>query len=198
MVRSHATRWLTATLDDRLPETFRAIVQALDNPGTIVYLESQNDPPLPLHSASAAVIEALVHPETPVWIDLDWNSPPADWLQTVCGGSLVTEPCMAAFALVTQPSCMPSLLQFCLSQEESPDALTTIILQVKGLSAQHDPTLTMPGMQRKLRIAPSGLPARFWSEWENRRLLQPLGMDILFTCKSAVMAMPGNMSVACG
>jgi alpha-D-ribose 1-methylphosphonate 5-triphosphate synthase subunit PhnH len=196
VVRSHAARWLTATLDDSLPETFRAIVQALDNPGTMVHLESQNDPPLPLHSASAAVIEALVHPETPVWTDLNWNSPPADWLHTVCGGSLVTEPCMAAFALVTQPYCMPSLLQFCLSQEERADISTTLLLQVKGLSVQHGQTLTMPGMHRKLRIAPSGLPDQFWSEWENRRLQHTLGMDVLFTCKNAVMAIPGNMSVA--
>jgi alpha-D-ribose 1-methylphosphonate 5-triphosphate synthase subunit PhnH len=196
MGRSHAIRWLEAAVDDRLPETFRAIMKALDHPGTIVQLESCETPPAALHSASAAVIEALIHSKTAVWTDLDWNSLSADWLQSVCSGCLVTEPCMAAFALVTQPSRMPPLFQFSVSQEDRPEASTTLILQVTGFSAPHGETLALPGTHRRIRIAPAGLPAKFWSEWKNQNLLQNLGVDIFFTWKNAVMALPRNIRLA--
>jgi alpha-D-ribose 1-methylphosphonate 5-triphosphate synthase subunit PhnH len=182
--------------DDRHTETFRAIVQALDHPGTEVHLESNDDPPWPLHAASAAAIAALVNPETAVWTDLDWDSPPADWLQTVCGASLVTESCMAAIALVTQPFRMPPLFQFCSRQAERPEASTTLFLQVKGLSAPRGQTLVAPGTKRQIRIAPTGLPARFWSEWQNQHLMHPVGVDVFFTWGNALVAMPRNMRLA--
>jgi alpha-D-ribose 1-methylphosphonate 5-triphosphate synthase subunit PhnH len=86
VVKSLATQWITSYQDDHLPETFRAIVRALDHPGTVVHLESRDDPPAPLYSASVAVIEVLINPETPLWTDLDWNSAPADLKSIIRNG----------------------------------------------------------------------------------------------------------------
>ena len=193
MARSHAFQWLPVAGEDPIPCTFQAVLTALEHPGAAVRLPKSEGLPWPLNSASAAVLAAWINPETPVWTDLHWNSEPAAWLQETCGCSLVTEPCMAMVALIVKPFRMPSLKQFHHGENDRPEKSANLILQVEGFSAAGAGQRGLPGWCRKLDFTPSGLPRRFWSEWNAQRRLLPLGVDVLFTCADTMVALPRGL-----
>ncbi len=83
--------------------TFRAIFAAMEHPGQIVTINEYPDAPDVFNSASAATCLTLIDFEGPAWIDVDWRNPAIDWLQFDCESNVVTEPCMASFAIVNQP-----------------------------------------------------------------------------------------------
>ena len=186
MARSHAIPWLSLDGDDPVPATFRSILYAFDHPGAVVHLPKSEGLPWPLNSASAAVLAAWINPGTPVWTDLDWDSEPAAWLLEACGCNLVTEPCMARVSLIVEPFRMPSLTRFHLGEDDQPEISASLILQVDGFSGARSG-------HRGLPLTPSGLPRRFWSEWNNQRRLLPLGVDVLFTCADTVVALPRGL-----
>ena len=115
-------------------QTFRAIVKALDNPGSLVQIKSKLSAPSVLNSASAALFLTLCHNETKVWADLTWNYPLIDWFQYQCGCSIVTEPCMASLALITKSTGMPPLDHFRNGDDEHSDVSAKLIVQIGELS----------------------------------------------------------------
>lgn len=193
MVRSHAVPWLRVAGNELVPATFQSILYAFDHPGAAVHLPKSDGLPWPLNSASAAILAAWINPETPVWTDLDWDSEPAAWLQEAYGGCLVTEPCMAMVALIVEPLRMPSLKRFHIGEDDRPEVSARLILQVDGFSAARAGHRGLPGGRRRLPVAPSGLPRRFWSEWNDQRRLFPLGVDVLFTCADTMVALPRGL-----
>ncbi|MGD9025207.1 MAG: phosphonate C-P lyase system protein PhnH, partial [Desulfobacterales bacterium] len=98
-------------------QTFRAIIEAMAHPGQLVKIKSKLYHPEMLNLASAAACLTLLDDETPLWTDLSWNSEAINWFQIHCGCSVVTEPCMAHFALIAQPANMPHLDEFKLGEE---------------------------------------------------------------------------------
>jgi alpha-D-ribose 1-methylphosphonate 5-triphosphate synthase subunit PhnH len=112
-------------------QTFRAILEAMAKPGIPVKIRSRLFFPEGLNTASAAVCLTLFDDETPLWTDLNWNSSVINWFQSQCGCSVVTEPCMAHFALIAQPSAMPCLDDFNIGDEAHPESAATLIVQVE-------------------------------------------------------------------
>jgi alpha-D-ribose 1-methylphosphonate 5-triphosphate synthase subunit PhnH len=88
-------------------QTFRAIFAAMEHPGRLVTIRENPEAPDVLNSASAATCLTLLACETPVWTDVERKSPAISWLQFGCGGAVVTESCMANFAIVTKPATVP-------------------------------------------------------------------------------------------
>ena len=121
-------------------QTFRAIFAAMEHPGQIVTIHENPGAPDVFNSASAATCLTLLDYETPVWTDVDWNSPAIYWLQVDCESSVVTEPCMANFAIVTKPGNMPDLDYFRVGRYEYPEKATTIIVQVDDILPGTDST----------------------------------------------------------
>jgi phosphonate C-P lyase system protein PhnH len=114
-------------------QTFRSILAAMDHPGQLVTIREIPQAPDVLNSASAATCLTLLDYETPVWTDVDRKSPAISWLQSGCGGAVVTETCMANFAIITKPAAMPALDRFRVGQYEYPDKATTIVVQVDDI-----------------------------------------------------------------
>ena len=190
MVSSHAIQWLLAAVEDPAPGTFQAVLAALKNPGAAVRLPTPGNVPRPLNGASAALLATWVNLETPVWTDLHWGTEPADWLQQTCTCSLVTEPCMARVAFIADPFRVPSLGRFHLGEDDRLERSTSLILQVPGFSAPNGRLRNVSGGGRRLLLRPTGLPLRFWSDWDDQRRYLPFGIDVFFTCADTLVALP--------
>jgi alpha-D-ribose 1-methylphosphonate 5-triphosphate synthase subunit PhnH len=171
-------------------QTFRAILDAMGHPGQVV--QTPNNLPFPkaLNSASAATCLTWLDYETPVWTDLDWDNAAVGWLQFHCGCSIVTEPCMANYALITKPSSMPALDEFRIGDDEHPEAGSTLIIQIDVFAAESGGTVFDPGIQNRLRMTVSGLPIDFWRQRRQQTGLFPRGVDIFFTCQDQLIALP--------
>jgi alpha-D-ribose 1-methylphosphonate 5-triphosphate synthase subunit PhnH len=178
-------------------QTFRSILEAMSHPGMLVKINSKllYIPEL-LNTASAAVCLTLFHDETPLWTDLSWNSSAVNWFQSQCGCSVVTEPCMAHFALITQPSTMPPLDNFKIGDDEHPESATTLILQVERFNDHNHKILSGPGIKTTAQFSPVGIGPQFWEQWQLQAALFPLGVDVFFTCNDILAALPRKTQVS--
>jgi alpha-D-ribose 1-methylphosphonate 5-triphosphate synthase subunit PhnH len=177
-------------------QTFRAILEAMAHPGSLVKINSKLYFPERLNTASAAVCLTLFDDETPLWTDLSWNSSAICWFQSQCGCSIVTEPCMAHFALITQPSEMPSLDDFKIGDEEHPESAATLIVQVERFTDNNNKILRGPGLKTDTHFSPVGIRSQFWKQWHLQAALFPLGVDVFFTCNDILAALPRTTKVS--
>ena len=171
-------------------QTFRAIIAAMVHAGQLIKIRSKLSMPEQLNKASAAVCLTLLNPDTPLWTDLGWNSAAINWFQFHSGCSVVTEPCMAHFALITRPASMPLLDDFKIGEDEHPKSAATLIIQVEGFNDPNVKILSGPGIKSATPFAPAGVSKNFWEQWQLQAALFPLGVDIFFTCNDILAALP--------
>ena len=170
--------------------TFRAIFAAMVHPGQIVTIHENPDAPDVFNSASAATCLTLLDYETPVWTDVDWISPAISWLQFDCESSVVTEPCMANFAIVTKPASMPDLDCFRVDRYEYHEKATTMIIQVDDILPRADNKYSNIFFEKTAQLELKGVPDKFWDRWQYLSGLYPLDIDIFFTCDDVLIALP--------
>ena len=170
-------------------QTFRAIFAAMEHPGQLVTIRENPQAPDVLNSASAAICLTLLACETPVWTDVARESPAISWLQFGCGGAVVTESCMANFAIITKPATMPALDSFRVDPYEYPDKATTIVIQVDDIlpaAVNKYPNILF---DNTVQLDLKGVPNKFWNQWWQLSSLYPLGVDIFFTCDDVLIAL---------
>ncbi len=171
-------------------QTFRAILRAMEHPGQIVTVRHDPIAPQEFYSATAAACLTLLDCETPVWTDIDWESPAISWLLFGCDSNVVTEPCMADFVLVTEPAGMPDLSFFKIARCDDTEKATTLIVQVDdilpgpGYDSSNFPIGKSPRLELK------GIPDNFWEQWRQLSVLYPCGLDVFFTCEDVLTALP--------
>ena len=166
-------------------QTFRSILDAMANPGQLITIRETPHAPEVFNSASAATCLTLLNNETPVWTDVDWQSPAISWLQFGCGCSVVTEPCMANFAIVTRPDVMPALNYFRVGRYEQPEKATTLLVQVNDILP-----IAANSSDKGAHLELKGVPETFWHQWQQLSSLHPLGIDIFFTCDDVLTSLP--------
>ncbi len=170
---------------------FRALLEAISRPGTIVRVDAAVAPPPPLSRAAAAALLTLVDFETPLWLDAAAQTPAIlAWTRFHCGAPIVAEPERARFALVTAPLTMPALDAFALGDDAYPDRSATLIVEVADLRAGGGFRLTGPGIEQDARLAVDGLPPGFAAAWRANRAIFPCGVDLFLTAGDRVAALP--------
>jgi alpha-D-ribose 1-methylphosphonate 5-triphosphate synthase subunit PhnH len=171
-------------------QTFRAILEAMEHPGQIVTIRENPHAPQVFNSACAAACLTLLDYETAVWTDIDWRSPAISWLQFGCGSSVVTEPCMANFAIITNPTTMPPLDYFRISRYEYPEKATTMVVQVNDILPVPDNKYSKIFSGKIARLELKGVTQNFWYQWQQLSRLYRPGIDIFFTCDDVLTALP--------
>ncbi|CAB1066046.1 hypothetical protein D1BOALGB6SA_10845 [Olavius sp. associated proteobacterium Delta 1] len=171
-------------------QTFRAVFTAMDHPGQLFSIRQDPYAPAIFNSASAAICLTLLDFETPVWTDIDWQSPAISWLQFGCNSSIVTEPCMANFVIVTEPGTMPDLEYFRVGRYEYPENATTMLVQVDDIlpGVEDRNSRIMVGELSQLEF--KGVPDNFWHQWQQLSRMYSFGLDIFFTCEDVLTALP--------
>jgi len=171
------------------PQTFRAIFAAMEHPGQLVTIRENPQAPDVLNSASAAICLTLLDDETPVWTDVDRKSPAISWLQFGCGSAVVTESCMAYFAIITKPATMPALDCFRVGPSEYPVKATTVVVQVDDILPAAVNKYSNIFLDNTVQLDLKGVPAKFWNQWQQLSGLYPVGIDIFFTCDDVLIAL---------
>lgn len=171
---------------------FRAVMDALANPGTIQSLQATTQPPHPLTAELGAVAQTLFDHDTKVWLDRDLaaNAAVREWLTFQTGLVLVTEISEAQFALISDVAQMPPLDVFAKGSAEYPDRSATIIIAVSGFDGADMLQLQGPGIEFSRDLAPAQLPVRFREQWAANEGLFPRGVDLVFAAPSAIAALP--------
>lgn len=175
--------------------TFMAIFDAMEHPGRLVTIREYPYAPAVFNSASAAICLTLLDDKTSVWTDVYWRSPAISWLQFACGSSVVTEPSIANFAIITKPAAMPALDNFRVGYYEYPEKPTTIVVQVDDILPGTDKNDANASADKTARLELKGVPKNFWYQWQQLFSRYPLGLDIFFTCDDVLFVLPKMMRI---
>jgi len=171
-------------------QAFRAILFAMEHPGELVTVREYPSAPAVFNSAAAAACLTLLDDETPVWTDIDWRSPAIGWLQFGCGSSVVTEPCMAKFAIITRPAAMPALENFRVGRYEDCEKATTVVVQVDDILPRPDDRYCNIRGDKTAQLAFKRVPDNFGRQWQQLFSRYPLGIDIFIACDDVLVALP--------
>ncbi len=176
---------------------FRAALSAFSRPGVSMRLPAALAPPDPLTPELAALALALADPDAPLWLDpaLAASGEVAAYLRFHTGARLVETPADAAFALVSDPSCLPSFGDLAIGTDPYPDRSTTVIVAVPGFAGGLPIALVGPGIRGSITIAPLSLPADFPDRLRGNAALFPRGTDILLVATGQVQGIPRSSRV---
>lgn len=168
---------------------FRAIMDALANPGTVQTLAFGLTPPAPLAPELAAIALTLCDHDTPLWLDEDLATDAVlGWLRFHTSAPITSERSEARFALSRDPAIV--LAGFAQGTDLYPDRSTTIVLAVHALAGGQNLTLVGPGIDGSITIAPQGLPADFRVQWAENREQFPRGVDLLLVADGQLIGLP--------
>lgn len=169
--------------------TFRAVLAALAEPGTVRRLGGTVRPPAPLPAGIGAILLTLADPETPVFLAPPF-APAAAWLGFHAGAPVTAERGAARFAVLEAPETDG----FPLGTDAYPDRSATLIVPARFAGTVF--RLAGPGIPGAREIALS-LPPSFADVWGANRALYPRGLDLLLVDGDAVVGLPRTTEVSC-
>ncbi|EKF20130.1 phosphonate C-P lyase system protein PhnH [Nitratireductor pacificus] len=177
---------------------FRAIMQAMAEPGTVHHGIALTKPPAPLTPEAAGVALTLCDQDTPVWLDpaLQADEAVGAWLAFHTGAPIANTPADAHFALVADPENLIGLENFAQGSQEYPDRSATLVLQVASLTGGAELLLEGPGIQHQARLSPRPMPRHFARQWAQNRARFPRGIDIVLVSREGLAALPRTTRIA--
>ena len=179
--------------------SFRAIMDALANPGTPRKLAETALAQGPLSAELASTLLTLSDADTPIWLSESLRTADVEaFIAFHTGAPLTRDPGSATFAIAAAVDELPRLDQFNLGTQEYPDRSTTIVLAVRSLAGGADRLLRGPGIKDHIHCSPAGLPADFATQWGDNRELFPRGVDLLLVADGNVMGLPRSTRISEG
>lgn len=180
--------------------TFRAVMDALANPGTVQKVSTADSMGRHLTPQLANILLTLCDHDTSIWLDdiLRADSAVLDFVNFHSGATVVSEPGRAVFAFATGAAHLPRLDRFNPGTQEYPDRSTTIVLAVTTLEGGAERIIRGPGIKDHGHISPVGLPEDFVAQWAANRELFPRGIDLLLVADGAVMGLPRSTRISEG
>ena len=170
---------------------FRAVLQALSHPGTVVEVSHDAEVPVGAQSASAAALLALLDSDCSVWLSPALQAAGA-WLRFHTGCEIVADAANARFVWVARGDAMPALGSLAQGSDAYPDQTATCIVEVDQL--QGDGTdgwgLSGPGVKGEQRLRAQGLPQDWATQWAANHAAFPRGVDVLLAAGAQLVGMP--------
>lgn len=178
---------------------FRAIMDALANPGTQQNLVAPQSTNVHISAKLASTLLTLTDHDTPVWLSRRLQQASVcEFVGFHTGAPIVEEPAKAAFALAASAAELPRFDQFNLGTQEYPDRSTTIVLAIEALTGGAQLVIRGPGIKDHAHISPVGLPEDFLGQWAANRELFPRGIDLLLVANGQVMGLPRSTRIVEG
>lgn len=174
---------------------FRAVLQALSQPGAPVPVAHDAEVPTTCHSASAAVLLALLDSECTLWLSPRLAGSQAGvWLRFHTGCVLVDAPEQARFAWVATGDAMPALASLQRGSDEYPDQSATCVVDVAVLAPAVEGAgawrLTGPGIRDAQHLRVAGLPEYFVPQWAENHGAFPRGVDVVLATATHIAGLP--------
>ncbi len=170
---------------------FKALMDAMARPGTILSLGAAAAPPAPLGAGAGAIALTLCDDGTPVWLSAALAaSTVSAWLSFHTGAPLTDVRPEARFVFVEAGGLVPGFDQFALGSQEYPDRSATLVLEIAALQGGPAFTATGPGIPDEVTIAPVGLPDIFLTLWDENRAIFPRGVDLILVAGTDIVCLP--------
>ncbi len=169
---------------------FRKVLCAMASPGKRMDIGMDMAPPGTLHPASGAILLTLLDFETPLWSDLENASPEIQWLKFHTGAPYTLSKRNSLFALQADYDRLDDPSLFNPGSVESPDMSTTLIVQTRGVDDTGRIRLTGPGLKQPAFLKLTGVTETFLKQRAALFLSYPRGVDMLFVCDRAFVAIP--------
>jgi len=174
---------------------FRAVLQALSQPGQPVRVDHDAQVPAVGHSASAAALLALLDSDCTLWLSPRLAASNAGlWLRFHTGCQLVDLPEQARFVWVAAGDAMPPLHTLALGSDAYPDQSATCVLEVNAMDAdavaRGDWRMSGPGIREVQHLRVSGLPADFERHWADNHVAFPRGVDVVLATATHITGLP--------
>lgn len=175
---------------------FRAILDALANPGTAQKLVNMSEGSVTLTPELASTLLTLSDHDTAIWL-----SPGLDvaavkgFVGFHTGAPVVAEVSRANFAFVALGDALPDLAECNLGTQEYPDRSTTLVVEVPSLTGGPTLVLRGPGIRDTQEFSPVGLPEDFVAQWQENREIFPRGVDLLLVAGGQVMGLPRSSRI---
>lgn len=168
---------------------FRILLDALARPGVTQTIAIPMTPPQGLMPSCAAACLTLLDLDTRVWLQPGLDQGVLSWLSFHTGCRFTAQPQAAEFALVWDVAQLPNLEAFQWGTAESPEASTTVLMQIRQLHQGNPVVLRGPGILQERAIAPQ-LPGPFWQQWQINSQAYPRGIDVFLFAQQQVMGLP--------
>ena len=168
--------------------TFRALLDAAARPG-IQQSTVSLTPPTGLYVSCAAACLTLLDLETVVWLQPGFSEDVRPWLVFHTGCRFTEDPKTANFALLGDLGSAPKLKDFCWGTAEYPEAATSLLIQLPGLTGGKPVTLRGPGILNEIEVM-LPLDTTFWQQWESMAADYPLGLDSWYFSQNQVVGLP--------
>ncbi|MEO5806484.1 phosphonate C-P lyase system protein PhnH [Devosia sp.] len=175
---------------------FRALMNALANPGTVQAFDAGLLPPSPLTAELAAAALTLCDHDTQLYLAPHLATDAViGWLRFHSGAPLTERPELAQFALLDAATAV-SFSAFAQGSDLYPDRSTTLVLALPSLTGGAVLTLRGPGVDGQITIAPLGLPEDFLAQWTDNAGQFPRGIDLLLVADGQVIGLPRTTRIS--
>jgi alpha-D-ribose 1-methylphosphonate 5-triphosphate synthase subunit PhnH len=175
---------------------FRVLLDALARPGTVCSIDvALDDDAKRLWPAAAfAAMLTLADFSTPVWLQ-QHDEALAQAIRFHTDAPLADAPETAAFAYIADAAGLPAPDAFALGTPEAPQGSATLLIRIDALEGGRPLTLSGPGIQSSVCIAPLGIAETFWRARASLAALAPCGIDCYLVCGRAVIGIPRTTRV---
>ena len=178
---------------------FKAVMDAMAEPGTVHSLPPAAVPPAPMSAGAGAIALTLCDHDTPVALStpLVEAGVPA-WLAFQTGALVTDDRTEAQFAFLDRDSGLGALPSFSPGEQDYPDRSATIVLDIASLREGSDYTLEGPGIEEIRILTAAGLPAHFDSLWTQNNRLFPRGVDLILVAGLDIVCLPRTTRIRKG
>lgn len=170
---------------------FTSAMWALSRPGFVRTMPHLDDAPVGLSSAITALLLTLIDFETPLWLPpLLAQGNVGSYLRFHTGAPLVTNPQAAMFAVSSGAEAAALTGMLNCGEDRYPDRSATMFVDVPGLAGGPAITLSGPGVNGSVAMAPQGLGQDFFARMAENHRLYPLGVDCFLCSGDEVIGLP--------
>ncbi len=177
---------------------FRAIMQAMSEPGTLHPIAVIHDAPAALPRGLAIAALTLLDVDTLVWLDdrLRRSQTVTQWLGFHTSAPVTDDPGKAHFALISDAWRMPRLEAFAQGSDTYPDRSTTLIIACDTFVSEASLQLSGPGIDGKRRFGFFPRPDDFLTQWQANTAQFPRGVDLILCGPEGVAALPRSTQIS--
>ncbi|KKJ76742.1 hypothetical protein WH95_11450 [Kiloniella litopenaei] len=170
---------------------FRAVLDAMSHPGTVIETPLTCESPNKLNSSAASILLAITDMDTAVWLSPETDcSDVADYLRFHTGCSLTKNTSNCDFAVIDGREYPDLVANLPIGTAEYPDRSATLIIAVDHFNAEQKAVLSGPGIKTTIDLSPSPLNSKFWGWMKESRHSFPCGVDIIFASPTHICALP--------
>lgn len=175
---------------------FRALMEAMAQPGKRHGLDVRLAPPAPLTVELAALALTLIDFETAVWLDPPLAAAPAvaAFLRFHTSARMVEAPESAQFALISDSSALIPFSRFAEGEPDYPDRSATLLIAVEAF-CDGPLVLEGPGLAAPRRVGARPLPPDFAARMAGNGQKFPLGLDLVLAAPGEILALPRSVRV---